>query len=99
MQFISPGTPTASALHCLQWVNWGYGHGPWRAAHPGALGWGSLSRKPAWGMSGMRFMTAAPARAAQQAISSISPVLAPGMTTVLIFTVSPASAALATPSC
>ena len=23
MQFISPGTPTASALHCLQWVNWG----------------------------------------------------------------------------
>ena len=44
MQFISPGTPTASALHCLQWVNWGDVD-----TGPGAQ---RLQERPAGGLTG-----------------------------------------------
>ena len=49
MQFISPGTPTASALHCLQWVNWGMWTRALARSAPGAPGWGLVVPKAGLG--------------------------------------------------
>ena len=99
MQFISPGTPTASALHCLQWVNWGM----WTRALAR-----SASRSARWGLRCPERPLGNERHEVHDGGSRTGgptgdflnlPGVEAGMTTVLIFTVSPASAALATPSC